>query len=316
MFNFVATDATVKCYNISCLTSTLVAANLDESLHVFIKNILLSLHSWKMSKLLVKITSVGVTNAAGRHQTFRWLKQTDASLTSWTECHTPSQTARHWTVQNRWEVLVWLLRSWTERKSFLWWICSWEATALNQRRGCILLPAASLTFSPAASPPLSYHVLVWSASEGFNWSADGGWRRKTDQISPVMHRVWMFGRVESVLLLLLLFQTRLLLSVNLITSPLRHNLTSLFSFSTVRRESTWQCRLLLIQLHPSLHLPAATHLHADRSSMFLLVSPHGLHPSLLLQRFVWEVVFTSTRLLSSLSWTLILLRRVRSSYRS
>lgn len=121
----------------------------------------------------------------------------------------------------------------------------------------------------------------------------------------------MFGRVESVLLLLLLFQTRLLLSVNLITSPLRHNLTSLFSFSTVRRESTWQCRLLLIQLHPSLHLPAATHLHADRSSMFLLVSPHGLHPSLLLQRFVWEVVFTSTRLLSSLSSTLILLRCVR-----
>lgn len=28
---------------------------------------------------------------------FRWLKQTDASFTSWTECHTPSQTARHWT---------------------------------------------------------------------------------------------------------------------------------------------------------------------------------------------------------------------------
>lgn len=49
-----------------------------------------------------------------------------------------------------------------------------------------------------------------------------------------------------------------LLSVNLITSPLRHNLTSLFSFSTVRRESTWQCRLLLIQLHPSLHLPAVS----------------------------------------------------------
>lgn len=97
MFNFVATDATVKCYNISCLTSTSVAANLDESLHVFIKNILLSLHSWKMSRLLVKITSVGVTNTAGKHQTFQWLKQTDASLTSWTECHTPSPTARHWT---------------------------------------------------------------------------------------------------------------------------------------------------------------------------------------------------------------------------
>lgn len=257
MFNFVATDATVKCYNISCLTSTLVAANLDESLHVFIKNILLSLHSWKMSKLLVKITSVGVTNTAGRHQTFQWLKQTDASLTSWTECHTPSQTARHWTVQNRWEVLVWLLRSWTER------------------RGWILLPAASLTFSPAASPPLSYHVLVWSASEGFNWSADGGWRRKTDQISPVMHRVWMFGRVESVLLLLLLFQTRLLLSVNLITSPLRHNLTSLFSFSTVRRESTWQCCLLLIQLHPSLHLPAVSQTDPPCfSSSHLMASIH------------------------------------------
>lgn len=61
MFNFVATDATVKCYNISCLTSTLVAANLDESLHVFIKN---------MSRLLVKITSVGVTNAAGSVKCF------------------------------------------------------------------------------------------------------------------------------------------------------------------------------------------------------------------------------------------------------
>lgn len=97
MFNFVATDATVKCYNISCLTSTLVAANLDESLHVFIKNILFRLHSWKMSRLLVKITSVDVTNTAGRHQTFRWLKQRDASFTSWTECHTPSPTARHWT---------------------------------------------------------------------------------------------------------------------------------------------------------------------------------------------------------------------------
>lgn len=63
--------------------------------------------------------------------------------------------------------------------------------------------------------------------------------------------------------------------------------------------------------HPAPSISPPSSSESDRSSMFLLVSPHGLHPSLLLQRFVWEVVFTSTRLLSSLSWTLILLRRVR-----
>lgn len=308
LYESLVKDVQFCCYRRDC-ESSLVAANVDESLHVFI---LFRLHSWKMSRLLVKITSVDVTNTAGQRQTFRWLRQTDASLTSWIECHVSSDTWSHTPHQQlhtervqsrRGEVLVWLLRSWTERRSFLGWICCSEATAVTQRRVWILLPAASLTFSRAASPPLSYHVMfdprqkdsteVWTEAEGEG--SDSCCDASCEDVrsggvgAPSSSTVSDWCHISSSQL-----PWSPLHSV-IISLPCSHFLlwgenqpdSVASSSSSSIHLSTFQQRVRQI-------------LHVSPS---LLVSPHGLRPSLLLQRFVWEVVLTSTPLLSSLSET-------------
>ena len=157
--------------------------------------------------------------------------------------------------------------------------------------------AASLTFSPAASPSL--HTRFWfdlcQRDLTQMWTEAEG----EDQISPAMHRVDVRsgGVGASSSSSSTVSGSRHISSSQVTGSPLHSVITSLpCSCFLLWAETTWQRRLLLIQLRPSLHLPAVSHLHADRSSMFLLhhpaspsllLPPHGLLWSLLLQRFNW-----------------------------
>lgn len=230
MFNFVATDATVKCYNISCLTSSFVATDLDESFHVIIKSFLLSLHShsWKTSRRLVKFTSSADTRLLSVKR-FCALKQTGVSFTSWTVRHVSTDTWSHThpaaadtePVQSRrWEVLVWLVGAEvSDRKRFLD-VCS----ITHVLSGCV-------SFS-------SYQVLVWSVSEGFNSNVDGGWRGRSDFTSDASCGCSVgWSRRFFFFFYCFRLTSHLLLSGNRITSPLRHNLTSLFLFSTLSRNN-------------------------------------------------------------------------------